>query len=124
VFLQGFCTPSGAEFDSASRGGTIRPHVGHNRQFLRAQENTRPIDTERQGLQQRRTLAGFAVTAFVCRDFFSHPFRCLFDLFGFDRHSGQFLEQHTVMLESNSGADGTGSAAGSDRRCVFSISRC
>jgi hypothetical protein len=87
VFLEKFRTPNGAGFDLLGLGGTMRLRVGHARQCLRAQGNARSIDTQREGLRQKRSLAGFAGAALVFRDFFSQTFRCLFDLFGTDRHT-------------------------------------
>jgi hypothetical protein len=87
LFLEGFRTPSGAEFDLAGLGGPMRLLVGRPRQFLRGLGIARSIDTQREGLRQRRSLAGFAGSALVCRDFFSLRFRCSFDLFGTDRHT-------------------------------------
>jgi hypothetical protein len=50
------------------------------------------------------------VTEFVCRDFFSCPFRCSFDVFAPDRRARQFLKQLVAFLETGHGNDGNGRA--------------
>ena len=55
------------------------------------------------------------MTEFVCRDFFSRPFRCSFGVFGLDRCTRQLLKQIVAFLETDYRDYGNGHAGESGR---------